>query len=255
MTSRIILIGDLHGAIDELHALLAKLAPGPDDRVISVGDFLDKGPDGPACVTLFRERGYEAVLGNHEEWHLRFRRHELKRKTEPGYTNPMTFSNRSPGTTDPATISEQDWAYLAALPLYLRPRPGMVVVHGGIRPGRTPETHDKGELLRLRWVDANGKHVPVDYDKLDEPLKPGVVHWTDRYTGQEDVVYGHEAHTLSRPSVIKTPKGARCFGIDTGVVHGGHLTALVLFEDGSHTFEQVRARKNYRPPHTPIPWD
>lgn len=247
-----VFIGDIHGCLDEFRALVDKCRVEPGDRVVCLGDFLDKGPDGAGCVRFARETGMLSVLGNHEDWYLRWRRHELKRQKDPKYVNPMK-AMAAEGPRQIEGLNDQDWAWLEALPLYLR-FTGLVAVHGGIRPGHKPETHDKGEMLRLRWVDVDGKHVPVDYDR---PGGPGtdkkVTHWVERYDGPDHVVYGHEAHTLSRPHVYKTPRGARCFGIDTGCVHGGHLTALLIHEDGSHSFEQVRGRA-YRVPHAPIPW-
>ena len=71
---RTILIGDVHGCIDELQDLLREVGfvPG-EDRVVLVGDLVAKGPDSQAVVQLCRERGFEAVLGNHDAFLLRIR--------------------------------------------------------------------------------------------------------------------------------------------------------------------------------------
>lgn len=53
--SRIIIIGDVHGCIDELRALLRKCHYRQGvDRLISVGDLVGKGPDSVAVVRLIR---------------------------------------------------------------------------------------------------------------------------------------------------------------------------------------------------------
>jgi serine/threonine protein phosphatase 1 len=44
MTSRTIVVGDIHGCYDELVALLQKVNFGADDRVVAVGDLITKGP-------------------------------------------------------------------------------------------------------------------------------------------------------------------------------------------------------------------
>lgn len=71
--SRQIVIGDVHGCVEELKSLLRDLSPSRTDRVLFLGDLMDKGPDGPACVRLVRESGYAMILGNHEEKHVRYR--------------------------------------------------------------------------------------------------------------------------------------------------------------------------------------
>src|SRR5689334_12195322 len=64
---RTILIGDIHGCLDELQALLKTCAVDwKSDRVISVGDLVAKGPDSHGVLQLVRETGMAAVMGNHD---------------------------------------------------------------------------------------------------------------------------------------------------------------------------------------------
>lgn len=64
-------IGDVHGCAATLDALLARLAEdaggtlGPDDTLVFVGDYVDRGPDSPAVIDrmLVLERAAEAGLG------------------------------------------------------------------------------------------------------------------------------------------------------------------------------------------------
>jgi hypothetical protein len=52
---RIIIVGDVHGCINELRALLRKCHYRQGvDRLISVGDLVGKGPDSVAVVRLIR---------------------------------------------------------------------------------------------------------------------------------------------------------------------------------------------------------
>lgn len=63
-------IGDVHGEIDALDALLAVLdRDHPEARLVFLGDLADRGPDSPAVIRRVRERmerGALCVLGNHE---------------------------------------------------------------------------------------------------------------------------------------------------------------------------------------------
>ena len=61
-------VGDLHGCLDLLQAELVR--HGFDrrrDRLFSVGDLIDRGPDSLGCLRLLREPWFHAVVGNHED--------------------------------------------------------------------------------------------------------------------------------------------------------------------------------------------
>lgn len=66
-------VGDLHGHRLLLELELERLAFDPArDRVLSVGDLVDRGPDSLATLALIREPWFHAVLGNHEMMLLHF---------------------------------------------------------------------------------------------------------------------------------------------------------------------------------------
>ena len=43
-------VGDIHGEREKLAALLAALPLTPDDRLVFVGDYVDRGPDSKGVV-------------------------------------------------------------------------------------------------------------------------------------------------------------------------------------------------------------
>ena len=47
--ARTIAVGDIHGCSDALRALLRVLDVERDDCLILLGDYIDRGPDSPAC--------------------------------------------------------------------------------------------------------------------------------------------------------------------------------------------------------------
>jgi diadenosine tetraphosphatase ApaH/serine/threonine PP2A family protein phosphatase len=51
---RLLAVGDIHGCLDHLERLMARVRPGPEDRVIFLGDYTDRGPDGKG-LRLFYE--------------------------------------------------------------------------------------------------------------------------------------------------------------------------------------------------------
>ena len=60
---RHIIIGDVHGCLDELERLLRLADIGRDDVIVSVGDLVAKGPDSQGVLALARERGVVTVRG------------------------------------------------------------------------------------------------------------------------------------------------------------------------------------------------
>ncbi|MFT5808778.1 MAG: serine/threonine protein phosphatase 1 [Moritella dasanensis] len=61
-------VGDIHGEYDLLLATLAQCQFNFEcDRLFSVGDIVDRGPDSMKCVELLQKPWFYAVRGNHEE--------------------------------------------------------------------------------------------------------------------------------------------------------------------------------------------
>lgn len=61
-------IGDLHGMKDSLSRFLDFIKFDPrSDRVISVGDLVDRGPDSLGCLKLILEPWFHSVKANHEQ--------------------------------------------------------------------------------------------------------------------------------------------------------------------------------------------
>lgn len=69
-------VGDIHGCYDKLMDKLSDITfDFHKDRLISVGDLVDRGPDSVKCLNLLKEPWFHAVSGNHEDMMVRtFRR-------------------------------------------------------------------------------------------------------------------------------------------------------------------------------------
>ncbi len=67
---RTLAFGDIHGAIVNLDALLAAVAPTPDDWLIFLGDYVDRGPDSKGVIdrliALKATHRVVCLRGNHE---------------------------------------------------------------------------------------------------------------------------------------------------------------------------------------------
>lgn len=72
-TGRDLVVGDLHGHRAQLEKVLDRIEFDPScDRVFSVGDLIDRGPDSLATLSLIQQPWFHAVLGNHELMLLNF---------------------------------------------------------------------------------------------------------------------------------------------------------------------------------------
>jgi hypothetical protein len=245
---RTIIIGDVHGCIAEFSELLRKLAfVKGEDRLILVGDLMDRGPDPVACVKLARECGAEAVLSNHDEKHIRFRKHEAVSMTT-GRKNPMRFPAEK--SAQNAALSDQDIEWFRGLPLMLEAVPGLVVVHAGLEPAFPANEQPSDVVIRVRYVNSDGKMVGFKDGSLDQPSN--TVYWTEQWKGPESVIYGHAVHSMTEPRIDRFDGGA-CYGIDTGCAFGGSLCAMVLAPgwgvNDPAVFVQVRAAREYLPKH------
>lgn len=260
---QIILIGDIHGCLYEFRDLMERVGYVEGDRIICLGDFMDKGPMQAECVQFARFHGFDSVRGNHDVRHVRWYDREKQRK-DTGRPNNM----RPLDPLDAAAnerLTEEDIEWLRARPSILpftdgEPGSPWLAVHGGLLPKKIKpwQEQNSDDVMHVRWIDREGKNVKIDYSQIEtlSVCPSGAKHWSDLWDGEENVVFGHEAFSLSKPLHVPGrlsddgPRG-ECWGIDTGAVHDGHLTALVLPQ---RRIYQVRARANYNRPPVYIPW-
>lgn len=74
MENRVIAIGDIHGHRRALDGLLKLIAPQPEDTLVFLGDYVDRGPDSSGVIQRvldLKDRCHVIALqGNHEEMFL-----------------------------------------------------------------------------------------------------------------------------------------------------------------------------------------
>jgi len=221
MINRTIVIGDLHGCYAEAIELLDKIAVTSCDRVIFVGDLIDRGPENAKCVDLAMQ--YECVLGNHEDRHIRYVQQErqgLVLGTLPS-THAFTRSQLRP----------EHYTYFESLPLFIKlPEYNSVVVHGGVWPGIPLEQQKKELLIRMQFINpakskktywAMKRPVHSKENELEVIHDESFKFWTEFWDGPERIIFGHSV--LNKPLVTE-----KAVGIDGGCVFGDKLWAFVL---------------------------
>ena len=219
MSGRFIAIGDVHGCARELEALLEKLALTRQDRVILLGDLVNRGPDSAGVIALARQHAHRSLLGNHELRLLNYRR-----------TGDPTHLKKSDYDTL-KQLSSRDWEYLAAMPLTYHVtdvEPSTVLVHGGFLPGKRWRSQPARVVTRIQVIGPDGEpHKRSDY--------PGAPHWSEVWSGPPFVIYGH----TPRPDPAREKWS---LGIDTACAMGGRLTACIL---PGRELVDVPAREKY----------
>ncbi len=217
MNGRLIAIGDIHGCHAEFAELLERLELAQDDRLILLGDLVNRGPDSAKVIELAREHRALSLLGNHELRLLKYRR-----------TGDRKYIKESELATY-AQLRDEDWKYLEGMTLtFEEPELNTVFVHGGFLPGIPWQKQPAEIVTRIQVIDREGRPCK----RSDAPGAPS---WADFWSGPPFVVYGH----TSRPEIYKLKWSV---GIDTSCCMGGSLTAYILPEK---RFVQVRARQRY----------
>lgn len=233
---RTIVIGDIHGCVEEFRQIIDRVGfVSGRDRVVSVGDIIDKGPDPIGAVRFAREIGCQMVMGNHEEKFLRWRKNERARKAT-GRENQMRVSPKKAETW--AAFSDEDEAWIASAPWMMQVA-GFVVVHAGMMPGVAISEQKRDVAIRIRRV-AGGRFSE----------ESGAVPWSEVWDQPHNVIVGHEIHSMTDVRVDSTATGHRVWSIDTGCVQGGRMSAMVIEESGKTSIVQVKATQCWAPPRT-----
>jgi len=214
MNGRTIVVGDIHGCYDELVALLEKANLGKDDRVVSVGDLITKGPKNREVLELFmKDDRFSTVIGNHdlqlrrrwsgEDVELKPAQKEAHRELKGEKDAYNSFFNRLPFMIDLGTH---------------------LVVHAGVRPNVELNSQTTGDLTKIRTLGG---------DRESDEGTP----WYHVYHGEKVVLFGHWPAPEPR-------RGKKAIGLDTGCVYGYNLTAYIIETD---EFVSVKAERNYDP--------
>lgn len=200
MPARTIAIGDIHGHSAALAALVAAIAPGPDDTLVLLGDYVDRGPDSKGVleqVMELRDRWHVVpLMGNHEEMMLGARegRDDLRFWLRCGGDATLNSYGKA---DDVRLIPREHFRFLAGLPLYHETSTHFFV-HANYAPNWRLVEHDTKTALWLPLSDLPGPH----------------------HSGKTAVV----GHTPQPNGKILDLAWLKC--IDTGCGYGGLLTAL-----------------------------
>lgn len=186
---RIIFVGDVHGHLRSLKALLHKLQfdEKNGDHLVFVGDLVNKGPDSAGVVALAMDVGASAVRGNHEDNVLRAHKALEKKKKKHRKSQEILETVPDRGADGSAFGSQEDFTetrkkhddqarhtakslskkqinWLSSLPLMLRldhlqgathppwNAKEIIVVHAGLVPALPVNKQDPWAVMNMRTL-------------------------------------------------------------------------------------------------------
>ena len=226
--SRIYVIGDIHGRLDLLDALVTKIhadlqnAPTPEPWTLTLGDYIDRGLNSRGVLERLAHNPfampYVALMGNHEELLMTFLddpsvldqwRRLGGLETLHSFGVPVSPLMRGTGFEEAAkqlraALPETHLKYVSSLKLCASSS-SYFFCHAGIRPGIPLERQSAHDLLWIRQEFLNSK---MNFGKR--------------------IVHGHTP--TEQPEVLPNR-----INIDTGAYATGRLTCLVV-EGSQHRF-------------------
>lgn len=156
---RLIAIGDIHGEITKLNNLIEKLTLQNNDKLIFLGDYIDRGQGSKQVVDKLIElsKSYECefLMGNHE-----FALLEMFKGSS--YFKNFFFDNGGTVTTDSyggsyRNIMKIHGKFYKNLKMYYK-TDKYLFVHAGIRPDKALERQEKEDFLWIRDNFIYKKH-------------------------------------------------------------------------------------------------
>jgi diadenosine tetraphosphatase ApaH/serine/threonine PP2A family protein phosphatase len=161
------ILGDIHGNLGALEAVLGRLAAESVDCLLSVGDVVGYGAAPTECIALLREAGARVVMGNHDAAAI-----------DRLDTTCFNQYARAAVAWTKEQLSDEDVAWMSTLPLTLQ-LDHCVVAHGTLhRPElfdyiqNTTDADASLDMLTLPVCFVGHTHVPVALLRLrDDPLR------------------------------------------------------------------------------------
>lgn len=213
-------VGDIHGELEKLDDLLESLPLEPRDRLVFLGDYVDRGADPRGVVdrliSLARARPCTFLMGNHESMFLDF----LGWSGKEHFAGDAFLMNGGESTLasygyfdldeeerERFSLPESHAEFFCNLRLH-HLEGDYLFVHAGLNRSLLEGTDVAWALRRVRTEDLLWNRSTGDL-----PHRLGVT-----------VVYGHTPNADF--SVRWNPPFS--IGIDTGATYGGPLTAIRL---------------------------
>lgn len=252
-SKNVLVIGDVHGCMDELRLLLDTAVKEHNDGqpfefVVLVGDLCNKGPYSAQVIRWARTTpNVWSVRGNHDDGALAAALGDAERRSKKKYQwvlqgEEENESVSSPDDEQEIVLSDDDVEWLVELPYtitipgsYLEQDADVLIVHAGLIPGISLNDQSISTMITIREV------LPIchgDSDKLSHfeyserqkghpaqatqhPICNVPAPWASVWKGPQQVVFGHDARRGFQ-------RYDHAIGLDSGAVYGKSLTGMIL---------------------------
>ena len=220
-------IGDVHGCLDLLRDLVAKIDAdaatlGARPWIVLVGDIVDRGPNSAQALDFIlarqaRDSQFICLCGNHEAMMLDFLARPAADHAWLANGGEETLasyglSDHALQRQDPAywahSVPDEHLALLKSLPICLEGE-AVFVSHAGIRPGIPLAEQREQDLLWYR---------PTTNDTEEPPPKI--------------VVHGHQP--VDDPTMV-----SNTIDVDTGAYATGRLTSVRILKGADPVFVEA----------------
>ena len=200
MSPRTIAVGDVHGHSAALTALIDAINPAADDTIITLGDYVDQGPDSRGVLEQLVALGQTCrlvpLMGNHEEMMLDAFENPARQEQWMAYGGRITLDSYGlPGELQ--QVPKEHLGFLEQLRLYFETETHFFV-HGNYVPNMSIDRQPSQTVLWLPLDDLPGPHY-----------------------SEKVAVLGH---TPQKSGKLLDLGYLKC--IDTGCGYAGRLTAL-----------------------------
>ncbi len=202
---RLLAIGDIHGCHDPLDELLNWVQPTPEDTLVMLGDYVNRGPNTRGVlerlIALQQQTNLICLRGNHEQLMVAaYRGDRGCKQMWLGVGGVETLASYGVTTSTPGTLDDipaAHWDFLENRLADYHETAHFIFVHAGVLTDMPLEEQPD---YALRW------------DFLPEAM---------RHHSGKTVICGHSSQRSGMPKIIP---GAAC--IDTRAHGGGWLTCL-----------------------------
>lgn len=146
-------IGDIHGCHVSLQTMLDLVQPSREDLIITLGDYVDRGPDSKRVIEILldlkKSHSYIHLMGNHEIQMIRAleAQHHMDRFLDPMCGGQETLDNYGGSFDD---IAKDHWDFITSAQLY-HETDSHIYVHAGVSESTPMEDQDAETLYYKRF--------------------------------------------------------------------------------------------------------
>ncbi len=219
-----IAIGDIHGCLEPLQRLVDQLPP--DEPLVFLGDYIDRGPHSAGVaaylIALGKRRPCRFLMGNHE----------LLMMTATVETEAISQWLYNGGNTTLISYgtNQRQWAGSGQ-------RRDFLGAHHAFYKGLELYHEDDDTIYVHAGIDVGISDMRAQDPEVLLWIRDKFFRQADQWHGKQ-VVFGHTPTRSMGLSGKAIFQNGRFFGIDTGCVYGGYLTAM---DSRSHQLWQERS--------------